>query len=151
MKKELFEGEEIIRTWKDCVLTNKRVWRHIEVGGLSEYRGFPLHQFQGATVGKVSYTWMLIAGFAAIVLAIFSLMMGGKDSAAVMAFLLILGGVFLYTWHRTKRAQVFFGSSKVEINVNLHANERDFQAAVGFVADIEMAATTTAKLTAVAV
>lgn len=151
MKKELFEDEEIVRTWNNCVLTNRRVWRHVEAGGYSEYRGFPLHQFQGATVGKASYLWMLYAGIAAWMLSLFSLVSGGKDNVGFTALFVIVGGVFLFAWHRTKRAEVVFGSNKVEISISLHANERDYTAAVGFVADIEMAATKSRQLTAVAV
>lgn len=141
MKKVIFEGEEIIKTWQGCTLTNKRVWRHTELGGQSEYRGFPLSQFQGAMIGKSSYPWLMYIGCAICGLSIFTFLGNGENKVATFMSVFFVGSLFLLAWHLTKRAQVHFCSGEVKINVHLHADEEAYSAAVSFVSDVEMVAT----------
>lgn len=139
MQKALFDGEEIVKTWNNCTLTNKRVWEYIEDGGKSQYRGFPLNQFQGAKVGRTSNPWLMYAGCFFCVISFLSII----TEAGLGAFMsgLIFGGVLLLVWHFTKRAEVYFGSVEVGIRIFLHANDKDFEDAVSFVSEIEIAST----------
>ncbi|WP_413560820.1 hypothetical protein [Bdellovibrio sp. HCB209] len=140
MNKLIFEGEEIIKKWDNCTLTNKRVWYSVEAGGDAEYRGFPVSQFQGATIGKVSYPWLMYLGVA--ICALSFLMLLGNSSGKFGAFVgtLIFGGIVVAVWHFTKRAEVLFCSSQIKIQVHLHANEKDYNEAISFVSEIEKVA-----------
>ena len=141
MKKTLFEGEEILRIWEDCTLTNKRVWRQVELGGQSEYRGFPLNQFQGAMITKSTLPWLMYIGCAFGVLSFFSMLVANDNKIGAFLAPFFIGCIFLAAWHFSKRAQVFFCSGEVKIRVHLHANEQDYVEAVKFISDVEMAAT----------
>lgn len=141
MKKALFEGEEILRIWEDCTLTNKRVWRQTESGGQSEYRGFPLNQLQGAMITKSTIPWLMYIGCAIWVLSLFSLMIASENKIGIFLAPFSVGCIFLAAWHFSKRAQVFFCSGEVKIRVHLHANDQDYAEAVKFISDVELAAT----------
>lgn len=140
MKKTLGPDEQILKTWNGCTLTNKKVWHRNEEPGLSEYRSFPLSQFQGAFVGKTSYPWLLyIGGFLCLasVPTLFT-----NDPGRWGAFLVgcFFGGLFLMVWHLTKSAQVLLHSGDLKISVTLPANKEDYAAAVDFVSEVETAA-----------
>lgn len=141
MKKELFEGEQILTTWNACTLTNKRVWRLVQGNGRSEYSGFPLSQFQGAIVGKRSFPWLLYIGIAFFVLSLLAI--AGEEGKRFAMFFApcLFGCVFLALWHFTKRAQVFFCSGEVKMHIQIHANNQDYDAAVKFISEVEAAST----------
>ena len=138
MKKTIFEGETVLKNWKNCTLTNKRVWFENEVSGQFMYKGFPLSQFQGAFVGKTSMPWLLYVGCAIMALSFFSLSSRNNFSGFISIF--SIGLVCVAIWHFLKRAQVSFSSSEVKIEINLHANNDDFQSALNFVSEVEFAA-----------
>lgn len=139
MKKTIFEGESVLKTWKNCTLTNKRVWFEKEVSGQFLYKGFPLNQFQGAFVGKTSFPWLLYIGVGIMAL---SLTAFTSDNNKFFGFLSIfcVGLIFVGLWHLLKRAQVIFSSSEVKIEIQLHAANEEFQSALNFVSEIEQAA-----------
>lgn len=137
MKKVIFEGESVLKTWKDCTLTNKRVWRETEANGLYQYKGFPLNKFQGSFVGKTSYPWLLYIGLGAFALSLISL---ANKNNNVGYMLIFVGLMFTGAWHFLKYAQVTFSSSEIKIDVHLHASNEEFQSALKFVSEIEQAA-----------
>lgn len=145
MKKNLFEGEEIVRTWSNCTLTNKRVWQQIEGGGQFEYRGFPLSNFQGAIIGRSSHPWLLYIGIAICSLSFLMILFSSENKAGSFG-LMAIGFIFLGVWHALKRASISITSGEVEIVETLHGNQEDFQAAAAFVSEVERIATQSKKL-----
>lgn len=140
MKKAIFGGETVLKTWKDCTLTNKRVWFEKEIGGHFLYKGFPLNQFQGAFVGKTSHPWLLYIGVGIMALSLVAFFAAENSKFTGFLSIFCTGLVFVGLWHLLKRAQVIFSSSEVKIEVQLHANKEDFQSALNFVSEIEQAA-----------
>ncbi|MES2801721.1 MAG: hypothetical protein V4654_04465 [Bdellovibrionota bacterium] len=139
MKKTIFESETVLKTWKDCTLTNKRVWLEKEVSGQFLYKGFPLNQFQGAFVGKTSFPWLLYVGVGIMALSLLAFT-SANNKFSVFLSVFCIGLICVGLWHFLKRAQVIFGSSEVKIEIQLHATDEEFQSALNFVSDIEQAA-----------
>lgn len=139
MKKAIFEGENVLKTWKDCTLTNKRVWFEKEVSGQFLYKGFPLNQFQGAFVGKTSFPWLLYIGVGIMALSLLTFTSSNNKFSAFLSIFCI-GLICIGLWHFLKRAQVIFSSSEVKIEIQLHATNEEFQSALNFVSEIEQAA-----------
>jgi hypothetical protein len=140
MKKTIFEGETVLKTWKECTLTNKRVWLEKEVSGQFLYKGFPLNQFQGAFVGKTSFPWLLYIGVGIMALSLLVSISANNNKFSSFLSVFCIGLVCLGLWHFLKRAQVIFSSSEVKIEIQLHATNEEFQSALNFVSDIEQAA-----------
>ncbi|MES3036988.1 MAG: hypothetical protein V4736_03695 [Bdellovibrionota bacterium] len=145
MKKETFEGEVILKMWMDCTLTNKRVWKYIENGGRSQYQGFPLNKFQGASVGKVSYPWLMYIGIFFSCLSFLTPFADGGNKFAVFILPFATGCALLAVWHFSKRAQVKMGSTAIDIVIDLHAGKENYDSAISFVSELERAATSSQK------
>ena len=131
MKRNVFQGENEIRSWCGVMLTDRRVVQVASASGKTETTSLLVSEVEWTSLASEHHPALLVLAFLGVIIGVPAIV-GGEDVYGGMSLLFAVVGVIAYVLTRKTHVVIGAGAAKITITIEgkNHAPALEFLDAV---------------------